>query len=69
VAIELRRSNQAHDRSGALPRAQRTGKQPVRPTDGPGANLIFQPVMPTRRLCRVPKPRVQRSGGSLFRVV
>jgi len=66
VAIELRRSNQAHDRGGALSGAQRTGKQPVRPTDGPGTNLVLEPVMPTSRLCRAVNPRTQRLGGSLF---
>ncbi|MEJ2769488.1 hemagglutinin repeat-containing protein [Mycetohabitans sp. B46] len=45
MIIELRGSNQAHDRRGALSSAQRTGKQPVRATDSPGTNLIFQPVV------------------------
>nr|WP_230943661.1 hypothetical protein [Burkholderia vietnamiensis] len=31
MAVELRRSNQAHDRGGPFPGAQRTGEQPIRP--------------------------------------
>lgn len=38
MAVELRGSNQAHDRAGPLPGAQRTGKQPVT------CPVIFGPV-------------------------
>ena len=41
VAVEQRGSNQAHDRRSALSGAQRTGKQPVRPTDGPRTDLVL----------------------------
>ncbi|VVE84629.1 transposase [Pandoraea sputorum] len=45
LAVELRRSNQAHDRGGPLPGAQRPGEQPVRPSSCPQTNLIFQPII------------------------
>ncbi len=48
VAIELRRPDQAHDRGGPLPGAQRTGEQPVRSSQGPRANLVFQPIVVDR---------------------
>ncbi len=33
VPVELRRADEAHDRSGALTRAQRTGKKPIGATN------------------------------------
>lgn len=45
MAVELYRSNQAHDRGGPLPGAQRRGEQPIRAPRRPRANLVFQSIV------------------------
>ena len=45
VSVELRRSEEAHDRSGALASAQRPSEQPVGPADGSWTYLILDPIV------------------------
>ena len=45
MPIELGALNQAHHRSRALPRPQRTGEQPVAASNGNRTNLVLDPVV------------------------
>ena len=45
MPVEPGTLDQAHDGSGALARAQRSGEQPVRAAHGHGPDLVFHPVV------------------------